>query len=165
MRGVGVEPHLASIEAAKELRADRNVVDRLDLFHGSAADVTELAFPDGGRRVCFMTAFVLQEMLEQQGEAAVENMLRGTFEAYPQARWLVVEMDHRPDAPIMGHGLGLAFYNPYFLIHTVTEQRLESRAWWSAMFDRIGLEVRNLAHPDERADTAGIEFGVEARKA
>jgi 2-ketoarginine methyltransferase len=160
IRGIGVEPHLASIEAAELLRTKHKISDRLDLYHGPAADVGKLNFPDQGRGVCFMTAFVLQEMLEQDGEVAVEELLRSVFKTYPEARWIVVEMDRQADAPIMGHGLALAFYNPYFLIHTVTEQRLESRQWWTALFDRVGLVIQKLAHPDERADTAGIQFGV-----
>jgi 2-ketoarginine methyltransferase len=99
-------------------------------------------------------------MLEQEGEAAVEKLLSTTLTAYPEASWLVVEMDHRPGAPIMEHGLALAFYNPYFLVHTITEQRLESRQWWNDMFSRVGLTVLDVAYPDQRADTAGIQFGV-----
>jgi 2-ketoarginine methyltransferase len=159
LRGVGVEPNLESVERARTLRAGRGVCDRLDLFEGTAADVDKLELPALGRGACFMTAFVMQEMLEQEGETAVEEMLRNTFQAYPEARWLVVEMDYRPDAPLMAHGLALAFYNPYFLIHTVTEQRLESREWWNAMFARAGLTSMMSAYPDDRADTTGLQFG------
>nr|BFE70495.1 hypothetical protein GCM10020092_037960 [Actinoplanes digitatis] len=58
-------------------------------------------------------------------------------------------MDHQPLAPVLGtHGLALAFYNPYFLIHAATEQRLETRAWWDDLFDRLGLTAEATAHPD-----------------
>jgi 2-ketoarginine methyltransferase len=160
LQGIGVEPHPGSIELAASRRAERGVEDRLRLFQGTAADVVKLELPDRGRGACFMTAFVLQEMLEQEGGAAVEHLLRSAFDIYPEARWLVVEMDHRPTSPIMAHGLALAFYNPYFLIHAVTEQRLETREWWAEMFDRVGLTCLKVAHPDDRADSTGLQFGV-----
>lgn len=160
LRGIGVEPNPGSIDRGTSLRAERGMNDRLKLFQGAAADVAKLELPDKGRGSCFMTAFVLQEMLEQEGEEAVESMLRDTFTTYPEARWLVVEMDYRPDAPIMGHGLALGFYNPYFLIHAATEQRLQNSDWWDAMFQRAGLTSRGFAVPDSRVDTTGLQYGV-----
>jgi len=160
LKGIGVEPNPGSVELARALRTKRGVEERLDLFTGNAHEVVKLELPDEGRGTCLMTAFVLQEMLEQEGTAAVEELLRSTFDAYPMARWLVVEMDHQPSAPVMAHGLSLAFYNPYFLIHTVTEQRLESRQWWAELFERVGLRQLHLAYPDPRADSTGLQFGV-----
>ncbi len=165
LRGVGVEPDPGSIELARQLRTERAVADRLELFTGTAADVIKLDLPDRGRDACFMTAFVLQEMLRQDGEKAVEDLLRTTFETYPAARWLVVEMDHKPASPIMAHGLALAFYNPYFLIHSITEQRLQTRQWWIDMFDRVGLTRLAAANPDDRADSTGLQFGFLLGKA
>jgi 2-ketoarginine methyltransferase len=159
LHGIGVEPNPGSIEAGKKLRTARGVEDRLELFTGTAADVVKLELPDQGRGACFMTAFVLQEMLQQDGEQAVEDMLRNTFDSYPNARWLVVEMDYQPTSPIMAHGLALAFYNPYFLIHTITEQRLHTRQWWIDVFDRLGLTRVAAANPDSRADSTGLQFG------
>jgi 2-ketoarginine methyltransferase len=159
LQGIGVEPNPGSVDLATALRARRGLDDRLELFTGDAAQVAKLELPDGGAGVCFMTAFVLQEVLEQEGQGAVEELLRATFETYPQARWLVVEMDHRPTDPIMAHGLAQTFYNPYFLIHAVTEQRLETRGWWEELFDRVGVTPLTLAHPDPRADSTGLQFG------
>lgn len=160
LRGIGMDPNPGSIERAAKHRAERGVENRLELSLGDAADVVKLKLPDDGSRTYFMTAFVLQEMLEQDGEAAVENLLRTTFDTYPEARWLVAEMDHRPAAPVMGtHGLALAFYNPYFLIHTFTEQRLKTREEWFELTERIGLTCVTTAETDDRVDSTGIQFG------
>jgi 2-ketoarginine methyltransferase len=160
LTGIGMDPHPASIERGTALRAERGVAGRLELFQGSAADVAKLELPDNGKGTCFMTAFVLQEMLEQDGEAAVEDLLRSTFDTYPEARWLVAEMDYRPTAAVLStHGLGLAFYNPYFLIHSVTEQRLKTRAQWRELTDRIGLTWLATAETDDRVDSTGLQFG------
>lgn len=166
LKGIGVEPNPGSVELAYALRERRGMTERLELFQGTAQDVAKLELPDGGRGTCFMTAFVLQEVMQQEGLAAVEDLLRGTFETYPEARWLVVEMDHKPTSAVMtAHGLALAFYNPYFLIHTVTEQRLETREWWDELVERLGLTRLTLAYPDDRADSTGLQFGFLLAKA
>ncbi|MGW4566102.1 2-ketoarginine methyltransferase [Streptomyces sp. NPDC004561] len=161
LKGLGVEPHEGSIVLGKRRRAELGLEDRMQIVQGGAQDALGLDLPENGRGICFMTAFVLQELMQQQGEEAVEELLATTFERYPEARWLVVEMDHQPLAPVMGsHGLALTFYNPYFLIHTVTEQRLETREWWDRLFERLGLTAQAVATPDPRADSTGLQFGV-----
>lgn len=160
LRGIGMDPTLESIELGAERGVAAGVSDRFAVSQGTAGDVAKLELPDGGKGTAFMTAFILQEVLEQEGEAAVEELLRATFETYPEATWLVVEMDHQPTAPVMGtHGLALAFYNPYFLIHQITEQRLGTDAYWHAMFDKLGLKILAKEHPDPRADSTGIQMG------
>ncbi len=159
LKGIGVEPNPGSVERALELRRREGLTDRLQIVQATAADVAMLDLPDHGRGAAFMTAFVLQEMLEQDGERAVEDLLRATFDTYPDARWIVVEMDYQPNSPLLGaHGLGQAFYNPYFLIHNITEQRLETSAWWAELFRRANLTAAT-ATTDPRVDSTGMEIG------
>ena len=161
LRGLGVEPNAGSVELGERRRAELGLEGRVEMVQAGAEDVLTLDLPQNGRGICFMTAFVLQEVLQQQGQEFVENLLTRTFEQYPEARWLIVEMDHRPLAPVMGsHGLAKTFYNPYFLIHHITEQRLETRVWWEELFARLGLTVEASAVPDPRADSTGLQFGV-----
>jgi 2-ketoarginine methyltransferase len=165
LQGVGVEPNAGSVELGELRRAELGLGDRMRLVQGDAHDALKLDLPERGRGICFMTAFVLQEVMQQQGQQAIEDLLTTTFELYPEAGWLVVEMDHQPLAPVMGaHGLALTFYNPYFLIHTVTEQRLETREWWDALFAKLGLSAEIVANPDPRADSTGLQFGVLLKK-
>ncbi|MFD0690743.1 SAM-dependent methyltransferase [Actinomadura fibrosa] len=159
LRGIGVEPNPGSVERALELRARHGLEDRLEFVTATAADVAKLDLPDGGRGAAFLTAFVLQEMLEQGGEDAVRDLLAATFDAFPDTRWVVVEMDYQPDSPLVStHGMAKAFHNPYFLIHTITEQRLETSAWWRALFARAGLTAA-AATTDPRVDSTGFEIG------
>ena len=79
------------------------------------------------------------------------------FEPWYQmlASWIVVEMDHRPTSPLLGtHGPAQAFHNPYFLIHDITEQRLETRGWWIALFETAGLNAT-----DPRVDSIAWRSG------
>jgi 2-ketoarginine methyltransferase len=159
LRGIGVDPTPASVERAMRLRDEAGLGDRLEFVTATAADVPKLDLPDNGSGIAFLTAFVLQEMLEQDGAESVEDLLRATFDAFPAAVWVVVEMDYQPDAPLLGaHGLAQAFYNPYFLIHNITEQRLKPRQWWISLFDRAGLQA-TAATTDPRVDSTGLEIG------
>lgn len=159
LRGIGVDPTPASIERATRLRDESGLRDRLEFITATAADVPKLDLPEAGSGIAFLTAFVLQEMLEQDGEQQVEDLLRATFDAFPDAVWVVVEMDYQPDSPLLGaHGLAQAFYNPYFLIHNITEQRLKPRQWWHSLFERAGLNALP-ATTDPRVDSTGLEIG------
>jgi 2-ketoarginine methyltransferase len=165
LHGLGVEPHEGSVVLGNRRRAELGLEGRFEIIQAGAEDVLTLDLPEDGQGICFMTAFVLQEVLQQQGTEFVEKLLARTFERYPLARWLVIEMDHRPLSPVMGsHGLAKTFYNPYFLIHHITEQHLETQPWWEELFERLGLEVEALANPDPRADSTGLQFGVLLRK-
>ena len=81
-------------------------------------------------RRLFVAAFLLQEILEQEGRGVVIEIVR---HAVSNGSCLaVVEVDHRPaDPAVMRHGLGLTSYNAYYLLHELTEQRLEAREFWS----------------------------------
>ncbi len=164
LRGIGLEPNLPSVHAGTGRGKAAGLSGRLEVRHGPAADVTAIRLPEGGAGCCFLTAFVLQEILEQAGEQAVEDLLRTTFAANPDAVWIVIEVDHQPRGPVMAHGLGMAYYNPYYLIHQITEQRLETNRFWLDLFGRAGLECVQVAHPDDRVDSTRLELGYLLRR-
>ncbi|MFE0026727.1 hypothetical protein [Amycolatopsis sp. NPDC059021] len=163
LRAVGFEPDAVSSGLAAERVEREGLTDRITIHRGRVSDVLGADLPGDGS-VCFLTAFVLQEMLEQDGEAAVEALLRKVMDAHPAAHWLVVEVDHRiDDRRAMAHALARAYYNPYFLLHALTEQRLERREFWDALFARAGLEIAQLDHPDDRVDSTRFELGYLLR--
>jgi 2-ketoarginine methyltransferase len=164
LRGIGVEPNLGSTELGAARARAAGVADRLTLHNGPAADVSMINLPEAGRGTCFLTAFVLQEILEQSGKEAVVELLKRTLDVYPEALWLVIEVDHRPTEPIMNHGLAMAYYNPYYLIHAITEQRLETNEYWTDLFHDTGLDCIDVAHPDDRVDSTRLEFGYLLRR-
>ena len=159
LSAIGVDPDARTVELARELIAREGLRDRIDVRQGTA---TSFAAEDDELtdRTCFIAAFVLQEVLEQQGEDGLRSTLVQLFDRAPEAHLVVVEVDHRPDDPqIMAHGLGLAYYNPYYLLHHLTEQRLETTAFWDRMFESAGLRVVDRAHADERVDSTRLEIG------
>ena len=114
------------------------------------------AGPDG--YPLFIAAFLLQELLEQDGRTAVVDLVSHIVRDY--AYLAVVEVDHRPtDHTVMRQGLGLAYYNPYYLLHVLTEQRLEKTSFWLDLFDDAGAAVVSRRSVDPRVDSTGLEFG------
>jgi 2-ketoarginine methyltransferase len=154
---VGVEPDQGARSAAQAVADERG----LDNFRVVAGDA--LAFNDAGISrppgTVYITAFVLQELLEQAGEAAVVKLLADTFAHDPAAAWIVIEVDRRHPLPVEESGLALGYYNPYFLIHRITEQRLASISEWRRLFDLAGLEVIAEVFPERNYDSLGIKFG------
>lgn len=106
----------------------------------------------------FVGAFLLQEILEQQGRETVVEVV-GTI-VRSGAYFAVVEVDHRPaDPSVMRHGLGQAYYNPYYFLHVLTEQRLETVGFWLDLFEEAGAMVISRHTTDPRVDSTGLEFG------
>ncbi len=163
--GVGLEPDAGGFDLARARIEREGLADRVDLHQAGALDVVDLDLPAHGN-LCFLTAFVLQEVLEQRGREPIVAMLRETVRRHPDAHWLVIEVDYRADEPsVMRHGLGLAYYNPYYLLHELTEQRLERREFWEELFHEAGLEVVAVGHPDDNVDSTGLEIGYLLRRA
>jgi 2-ketoarginine methyltransferase len=87
-------------------------------------------------------------------------MVRTVITSSPGARLVVVEVDHRPDDPtVMRHGLGLAYYNPYYLLHQITRQRLATTDFWRELFAEAGAEILAWRACDPEVDSTGLEFG------
>lgn len=84
VRGIGLDPDQATVAIAKEKIEPEELRNRVSVYQGRASDALTLDLPSG-RVLCFLTACVLQEMLQQEGPGAVETLLRMTFERHPDA--------------------------------------------------------------------------------
>ena len=158
IHSIGLDPEQASVEAALLAASHHGIADRVDVQVGSATALPDLSQEAGP--LCFITAFVLQEILEQSGRAAILEMLNSVFDRYPDSYWIVIEVDHRPnDATVMTKGLGLAYYNPYYLIHHLTEQKLERVGFWEQLYRDAGLRVISIEYPDTSYDSLGLKVG------
>jgi 2-ketoarginine methyltransferase len=154
LRGVGVEPEAAL--AAQALDA----VTAADLS-GSVAIVNRPAQlydhehepPD-----FVLFAFVLQELVEQIGEPGVVSTLVDLAGRFPDARFVAVEIDPtvRADpARMRENGLLRGFYNYYFALHDLTEQRLLSWDEWERLFAEAGLRLETTAAAPDDVDDSG----------
>lgn len=158
-RGIGIDPESSSVESARALAVARGREDvRFDV--GTAQDYIHT---DDGTVPCFITAFSLQEVLEQQGRGAVIGIVQRLL-AHPGAYLAVAEVDYDP-VVVKSHGLGMAYYNPYYLLHEITAQRLETTEFWKALFAEAGARVVAEVTTDPNVDSTGLEVGFLLRSA
>lgn len=156
-RLVGVDPTPQSIVNARAA-AEKSGVDAA--FHEADAVAFVADKPKLAGTACYLTAFVLQEILEQRGRDAVVTLVREVLASADEAYLAVVEVDWQINNPaIMRHGLGLAYYNPYYLVHGLTEQRLEDRDFWRRVAEEAGGRVVAVGEVDPAVDSTGLEFG------
>ncbi|MEU8542183.1 2-ketoarginine methyltransferase [Streptomyces sp. NPDC048717] len=162
--GVGVDPTPGSIDNARRAAAERGMAEQVAFVNATAEDYMAKAEPARAGAPCFVTAFSLQEILEQRGRDATVEVVRTAVAHAPGAHLAIVEVDHRPlDPAVTRHGLGNAYYNPYYFLHQITEQRLETRAFWEQLVEEAGGEVIACMTTAPEVDSTGLELGFLVR--
>ena len=72
---------------------------------------------------------------------------------------VIVEVDAAPtNARLQDSGSGRGYYNLYFLIHDITQQRLMPRAFWERLFADCGFNLLAVEHISEKADPLRLEI-------
>jgi 2-ketoarginine methyltransferase len=108
--------------------------------------------------------FVLHEILGQDGERGVIDFLSEIRRENPGAHVVVIEVsDQIHDRTQMQHGLARSYYNPYYLLHYFTNQKLETHEYWLSVFARAGFEVLARATTSAEVDSTGLELGYLLR--
>jgi 2-ketoarginine methyltransferase len=160
----GVEPDEGGYQAAIELVKERGLEGRIRLARSTAAEFLQrdlVGAPDA-----VVLGFVLHEILGQEGEHGVELALARIVDRFPAIHLIVIEVDWRvDDLPEMQSGLALAYYNPYFLFHPFTRQRLQRADYWERKFRDCGLEIVDKRFVDPAVDSTGLEVGYLLSKA
>jgi 2-ketoarginine methyltransferase len=154
--GVGLEPDTATCERARRLVEEAGLASRIELRNEAAQDY--LRSRGKNPPSCCIAAFVLQELLEQESWEYVCDLLRSLAEQGCE-RMVVIEVDHSLERDVLKYGLGRTYYNPYFLLHAFTCQRLMPRKRWEDLFAEAGWIVRATAHPHATVDPTEFEIG------
>jgi 2-ketoarginine methyltransferase len=163
VRAWGVEPDPGGHREARRLVEQAGMADRVTLVNASATDFLRDP-PPACEPNLIVLGYVLQEILAQEGETAILKLLRDVVARYPKINIAVIEVANEIDNPaVMRHRLATNFWNPYFLIHYFTRQRLEKRAYWDDLFERAGLTVAAFVTTDPRVDSTGVELGYLLR--
>ena len=159
----GVEPSANACQSAEAIIADQGLQDRIFIINQDIEEFLDSAIefePD-----LLVLGFILQEILGQEGESGVVKFLKTITDRYPQMKLIVIEVDNQIENPnVMQHGLAQSYYNPYYLIHHFTQQRLESNAWWQALFQKCNLAIVAQDHPDDAVDSTKLEIGYLLEK-
>ena len=158
----GVEPSENACRHAETIIVKEGLQDRIKILNKDINSFLESDLdckPD-----LLVLGFILQEILGQEGEEGVVRFLTTVSERYPEMNLIVIEVDNQIDNPtIMGHRLAKSYYNPYYLIHYFTPQRLETDQWWQNLFTKCGLEIVASDYPDNGVDSTRLELGYLLR--
>lgn len=163
-RAWGIEPSAGSCEAARKLIAQHGLQDRVSITQGAAASALDVAADLSPNFA--VIGFVLHEILGQEGRDGVIAFLQGLVGRFPDLNLIVIEVDGKLHDPAhMASGLGQAYYNPYSTLHPFTLQRLETPAFWDALFADAGLKTLAQLTTDPGVDSTGLELGYLLRRA
>ena len=159
LRAWGVEPDLGGYNEACNLVREARMEDRIRL-HNSSTSMFLQNIPAGCNPDLMVLGFVLHEILAQEGEEAVIKLLRSVTDQFKQINIVVIEVINEIDNPtFMQHGLAKNFWNPYYLIHYFTLQKLEKKKFWESIFESAGLNIVDQITTDPNVDSSGLEWG------
>jgi 2-ketoarginine methyltransferase len=159
----GAEPDEEAFKQAQAHVEAEGLQDRIRLVNTSAQEFLA-APPAECAPDTIVFGYVLQEVLGQQGEETVVGMLRSVVSAFPRINIVVIEVaDEVANPSVMRHALARNFWNIYYLVHSFTNQRLESRAFWERLFEKAGLVWHGLVTTPVNADSTGVELGYLLR--
>jgi 2-ketoarginine methyltransferase len=163
VKGIGIETKVETVQFGNQLAVENQLGDRVKIIHGNETNLIDVPpLPDP---FCFITAFVLQEILEQSGREAVLKLLLTIFSTHPDSSLIVIEVDNRKeDKEMLSNGLGQAYYNAYYLIHQITQQKLETKIYWEQLFIEANLDIIAVEYPDPDYDSLQLKMGFLLRK-
>jgi 2-ketoarginine methyltransferase len=164
LRAWGVEPDFGGYEEACKLVRQANMQDRIFLHNSSTTKFLQNP-PERCKPDLMVLGFVLHEILAQEGERAVIDLLRSVTDQFRQINIVVIEViDEIENPQYMEHGLAKNFWNPYYLIHYFTLQKLEKKKFWETLFEAAGLKIVDLITTDPNVDSSGLELGYLLRR-
>lgn len=159
VRAWGAEPDKGGYAEAVKLVEQAGLSEHIRLRNCSAGKFL-LDPPTDCDPDLIVFGFVLHEILAQDGADTVRDLLHGVIERFPQINVVVIEVPYQMDNPcLMRHGMASNFWNPYFLLHSFTPQRLERQEFWETLFADAGLRVIDLITTDPAVDSTGLELG------
>jgi 2-ketoarginine methyltransferase len=152
---IGIEPSPSFADARTAVER-AGLTDRIEIVNTGALEYTLPADTD-----FVMFAFVLQEILPLIGEREFVDYLRRTREAGFAGNVLAIEVEYDPDdLAVLRTPIGLGYYNPYYLLHPLTNQKLMPVQRWKDLFKEAGYRLVAEETVDPRVDPSGLEVGL-----
>jgi 2-ketoarginine methyltransferase len=152
---IGVEPS-KSYENAIRAVEQAGLAERIKIHHADG-----LAFDVPPDTDFILFAFVLQEILPQIGEDGFVAYFRKLRESGFAGAVLAIEVEYDPDdQSILRTPIGRGYYNPYYLLHPLTNQKLMPIQRWKDLFAKAGYRLVAERVVDPRVDPSGLELGL-----
>lgn len=160
----GIEPDSGSCQEANTRIAEFGFEKRVHIINKKALDFLNSDFPECNPNFIFL-GFVMHEVLAQEGRSGAIEFFKQIIKRYPEINIIIIEVINKiEEQRIMQHGLSLAYYNPYYLLHAFTCQKLETRQFWINLFADADLEILSEETTDPRVDSTGLEIGFLLKK-
>jgi 2-ketoarginine methyltransferase len=155
---IGVEPDVEGHnQSAIDALASEHYL-RIKLYNSTAQEFIRTTEETGVDAI--IIAFVLQEILGQEGRNGTIAFLRQVSTKFPAAKIVVIEVDNKAsDVEAMRHPLARNYYNPYYLVHYFTRQVIETVDFWIQLFADAGLGVLARSTTDPNVDSTNFELG------
>jgi 2-ketoarginine methyltransferase len=158
LTAIGVEPDAGGHHESTVKIGSTPFNHHIRLINATAQKYIETTRETGVDAV--IIAFVLQEILGQDGRHGAIDFLRNVALKFPDAHIAVIEVDDRAgDGAAMSHPLAQAYYNPYFLVHHFTSQMLKGPGFWLELFEEAGLHLVARGTTETNVDSTGFELG------
>jgi 2-ketoarginine methyltransferase len=157
VKGVGIDPEQNSVNKGNKLARKLKLDNRVTFIIGDENEIPQVT---KNMRVCVVTAFVLQEILEQKGKKEIFKLINKIFTTYNKVTWVVIEVDNKfKEQKLFSDLLAKSYYNPYYLLHVLTEQRLEKNKYWLDLFKKANLSVLKTTTPNAEYDSLKLKTG------
>ncbi len=154
IHAVGIEPDRHAYEAGLKQIREFGLENKVRLVNVDALDYEIQEKPD-----FILMGFVLQEIIAQIGRDALVAYLRKMGKKFSSSYLMVMEVDYDIDnREVMRSDVGIGYYNPYFLLHPFTNQRLLPKQSWNQIFVEAGYEIVIDEVTSPKADPTG--FGI-----
>ena len=158
----GIEPNEESCAVARQHIESHNLSNKIKIHCNNAVDFIckELSNPPD----VFILGFVLHEIFAQSGKDKLLDFLLTIRNNFPSSHVVIIEVNNQiANKSIMKHKLSEAYYNPYYLLHYFTNQKLEKSEFWEDVFQQSGFEIVASASTDKNIDSTGLEIGYLLR--
>lgn len=155
LRAIGVEPDQGGYREGIKTIEREELGDRVQLINCGALEY------DGDQVPSFIIfGFVLQEIVGTEGIEKATHYLRALAAKFPKTRLMIFEIDNAiSNLDVMRSEMGLGFYNPYYLLHPLTQQCLLSAEAWEKLFADSGYRVQECQRVEQSVDPTQLVVG------
>jgi 2-ketoarginine methyltransferase len=154
----GIESNEQSCEIARQYIQSKGLSAKIKIHCDDA--VSFVCKNLSNKPDVFILGFVLHEILAQSGEDGLLSFLLTIKNNFPLSYIIIIEVNNQiTNKSIMKHKLSEAYYNPYYLLHYFTNQKLEKLEFWENIFEKSGFEILANASTEENIDSTNLEIG------
>ena len=156
IKALGIESNKKSANLANNFICKKNLSKKIKVIQNKGQEIPKslIDFQPDVVLICF----VLHEILAQEGKEGVIKFLIKISTLLPNSKFIIIEVDDEfYNSSNYLDPIYLGYYNPYFLLHFFTNQKLMKKAFWREVFKSSGLLILKEYNILSELDSTGIE--------